>query len=318
MAKLKIRDPITTIKEIGEIIPTIAHNIKTEDTDLLDHIGQEIKNELALNLDKHNKFAGSSEEHYPGLSSEKIEEIVETIPNKIYKASYKSYISAKNSFMKEDYEQTIKKLISLIKPIKLLKKSKVLYNEQLRRLISESYLLTAFSNWNLGKYHDSFIEIRFSIFEIRFSIFENSDFKRDLEKLEGEMWHAWIRNHIGEVSQNDRYLNYLNSSLWKEKRKARKKIDGNLCICGKVLPVNHEIHHKTYERVGMEKSSDLICLCKNCHKLLHDYNPYNHTWPTYVDDPLNLVRRFSYNAFIQITENSTSEPQCSSNTDTIQ
>ena len=32
-----------------------------------------------------------------------------------------------------------------------------------------------------------------------------------------------------------------------------------------------QVHHKTYERLGKERNSDLVLLCRDCHESLHRF-----------------------------------------------
>lgn len=65
------------------------------------------------------------------------------------------------------------------------------------------------------------------------------------------------------------YQKYLNSKEWKEKRQKRLEIDGYKCACcGSAKSLN--VHHTTYERLYGEEMDDLITLCKDCHKAIHE------------------------------------------------
>jgi len=65
------------------------------------------------------------------------------------------------------------------------------------------------------------------------------------------------------------YQEYLDSASWKERAEAEKRRVGWKCqMCG------HEdrrldVHHRCYERLGMEQSADLIVLCPGCHAAFH-------------------------------------------------
>lgn len=50
------------------------------------------------------------------------------------------------------------------------------------------------------------------------------------------------------------------------KRNAVIQRDGEQCICGAQAT---EVHHKTYDNMGKEPLSDLVFLCKVCHKKAH-------------------------------------------------
>ena len=68
------------------------------------------------------------------------------------------------------------------------------------------------------------------------------------------------------------YDEYINSVEWEEKRQLRLRMDGFRCHkCGSAI--NLQVHHITYERLGNELMGDLITLCRNCHKRLHDPEP---------------------------------------------
>lgn len=61
---------------------------------------------------------------------------------------------------------------------------------------------------------------------------------------------------------------YLRSPMWKAKRDlilARAK--GRCEVCRRKLPL--EVHHKTYENLFNEPLTDLIALCRDCHKFWH-------------------------------------------------
>lgn len=65
------------------------------------------------------------------------------------------------------------------------------------------------------------------------------------------------------------YKEYLQSEHWKETRRQALKRAGfkcQLCNQGGML----DVHHRTYERRGEEKNSDLIVLCRPCHAKFHD------------------------------------------------
>lgn len=69
----------------------------------------------------------------------------------------------------------------------------------------------------------------------------------------------------------DKYLEYLSSTTWAKLRDQALKRDGYHCsICNS--PYNLEVHHLKYPDVlGTEPISDLMTLCRDCHKKLEDY-----------------------------------------------
>lgn len=65
------------------------------------------------------------------------------------------------------------------------------------------------------------------------------------------------------------YREYLASPEWQAKRSAAFRRAAFRCqTCCEKGRLN--VHHRTYARRGQELDSDLIVLCKDCHKLFHD------------------------------------------------
>jgi phage terminase large subunit GpA-like protein len=63
------------------------------------------------------------------------------------------------------------------------------------------------------------------------------------------------------------YKNYLNTDHWKKVRTRMYKGNPRCKLCKRKIFLN--IHHRTYDRFGHEKNSDLIILCKFCHTAIH-------------------------------------------------
>lgn len=64
------------------------------------------------------------------------------------------------------------------------------------------------------------------------------------------------------------YLAYLQSDQWALQRAAALARASYRCkSCG--TPVDLEVHHLTYERLGEELPQDLTVLCATCHTRLH-------------------------------------------------
>ncbi len=65
-----------------------------------------------------------------------------------------------------------------------------------------------------------------------------------------------------------KYLAYLESDRWALQRTAALARASYRCsTCGS--PVDLEVHHLTYERLGEELPQDLTVLCGKCHTRLH-------------------------------------------------
>ena len=76
----------------------------------------------------------------------------------------------------------------------------------------------------------------------------------------------WAQKYWGKEAR-ERYLQYLQSDVWKTKRKAVLQAAGFRCRrCG--APAT-EVHHETYKRIYNERLSDLTALCSKCHEAAH-------------------------------------------------
>lgn len=64
------------------------------------------------------------------------------------------------------------------------------------------------------------------------------------------------------------YADYLRTEHWQQTRAKALKRAGHKCqLCAASSQL--EVHHNTYERLGGEKPTDLVVLCRNCHKAHH-------------------------------------------------
>jgi len=71
---------------------------------------------------------------------------------------------------------------------------------------------------------------------------------------------------------NEEYINYINSSEWKEKRGRIIDERGQRCEkCGCEKPISElNLHYKNYDmEYGKESDEDLLLICVDCHKELH-------------------------------------------------
>lgn len=71
-------------------------------------------------------------------------------------------------------------------------------------------------------------------------------------------------------SKKEAYMTFLKTDYWKKVRNLVLERDKKMCQgCG--LKVNLQVHHITYKNHGneLENLSDLITLCKSCHKNEH-------------------------------------------------
>lgn len=64
------------------------------------------------------------------------------------------------------------------------------------------------------------------------------------------------------------YSAYLASSGWRARRAAYFAAHSKVCAaCAKQTGV--DLHHMTYERLGVEPDSDFMPLCRRCHDAVH-------------------------------------------------
>jgi len=69
-----------------------------------------------------------------------------------------------------------------------------------------------------------------------------------------------------------RYRDYLRSPAWRAVR-ARfiaSRIPKLCAGCDRAWGPGDHLHHKSYNRLGAERLSDLVPLCASCHKFVHD------------------------------------------------
>lgn len=93
-------------------------------------------------------------------------------------------------------------------------------------------------------------------------------------------------NHIvcedtGEIVKS--YTAYLKSKHWrlfKKTFKASKYSKKRCYICHKEKSIH--LHHLTYERIGKEKLTDVIELCRCCHRNVHKALDKGKTWESIV------------------------------------
>lgn len=77
---------------------------------------------------------------------------------------------------------------------------------------------------------------------------------------------------LRELYERDKRAYYA-SPHWQNLRAMVRARDRNACrTCWlKGTEAVLDVHHRTYERVGCEWLDDLVLLCQDCHKAVHDY-----------------------------------------------
>jgi hypothetical protein len=80
------------------------------------------------------------------------------------------------------------------------------------------------------------------------------------------------------------YREYLRSEHWRNTRASYRAsgLPQACLVCG-ASKVN--LHHRTYQRLGRESLTDLVPLCRPCHRSVHEYlwaNPGYHEKDTHA------------------------------------
>ena len=79
----------------------------------------------------------------------------------------------------------------------------------------------------------------------------------------------------------DRYKEYLKSGEWKHlKGKKLKQVNYTCEGCG-TKGIELDVHHNTYDRIGMELLTDLNAYCRMCHEKIHN-NIKPNQWNDYI------------------------------------
>lgn len=115
---------------------------------------------------------------------------------------------------------------------------------------------------------------------------DQPEYWRALLIKQRENKNAWIAREKKVKAQYERrefYREYLRSETWENKRQQRLKMDGLQCqICG--TGKNLHVHHITYEHFGAEPMQDLITVCDNCHRKIHENDITSATLDERIDE----------------------------------
>ena len=110
---------------------------------------------------------------------------------------------------------------------------------------------------------------------------DSADMKaKDVQASGSKSWQQrlWRRErlHALGLTIND-YDKYLETPHWKAFQKQvyeeqRRRLGHNRCErCPDAGPMKEtlHVHHLTYERLGQELLSDVLIICRDCHKRIH-------------------------------------------------
>jgi 5-methylcytosine-specific restriction endonuclease McrA len=107
---------------------------------------------------------------------------------------------------------------------------------------------------------------------------DSFDIKLVDEELRDKWWKArdnyrsqLYREH--EIKEKkewfDWYDTYLKSPMWAKKRAVVLKRANYICEGCLEKPAT-QVHHLTYKHVGNEMLFDLVAICDDCHRIIHD------------------------------------------------
>jgi len=83
------------------------------------------------------------------------------------------------------------------------------------------------------------------------------------------------------------YSQYLKSKHWQRVRRRALRRAGRHCsVCADQK--NLDVHHNNYERLRKERMSDVVVLCRDCHKLYHEVLPESKLRVPPIGDMENL------------------------------
>jgi len=77
------------------------------------------------------------------------------------------------------------------------------------------------------------------------------------------------KNYNFYTSPYYKYIEYLNSKKWKDKRNLVFERDNYKCQECKEKNAD-DVHHLTYDNLGNENLNELVSVCRECHKKIHD------------------------------------------------
>ena len=85
--------------------------------------------------------------------------------------------------------------------------------------------------------------------------------------------HIITEAEMQEVMNQMTHKEYMRSKMWQRKREKFINLKKNPCceVCGSKEA--NQVHHRTYQRLLVEKMSDLVLLCRECHHEFHKVVP---------------------------------------------
>lgn len=88
------------------------------------------------------------------------------------------------------------------------------------------------------------------------------------DQIQSEVCDILVGPERIKILRSMSYADYLQSFEWQFKKTQKLNDEPDCAICFSADALN--VHHRTYERRGCEKFSDLITLCSECHAKFHN------------------------------------------------
>lgn len=101
------------------------------------------------------------------------------------------------------------------------------------------------------------------------------------------MWKNTLNNKLRKLKIKS-YQDYLQSNFWKA-AKERYRTSDLPKHCLNCCNNYYELHHRSYARLGKERPTDLIPLCRECHQAIHNYLKENNTHLAHVHVAIRLL-----------------------------
>lgn len=106
--------------------------------------------------------------------------------------------------------------------------------------------------------------------------------RKSKEIQERERWIKHLlelRLKQKEIQQSKMfYGKYIHSKQWKVLKECVLEERGNFCECCDKETDRLDLHHITYDHVGYESREEVLLLCRDCHKDIHEtikHPPYD-------------------------------------------
>lgn len=112
--------------------------------------------------------------------------------------------------------------------------------------------------------------------------FQDESFDYFCVSISGSVENPELFHELFSVGFSDKkeakneYTKYLSSNKWKRVCLAKKEEAGYKCQRCFVHENDAKliVHHETYDRIGCELLSDLLLLCRSCHRIRHEEAPW--------------------------------------------